>query len=241
MWAKMVPLYKSMTDSDPQGGAASLSSANQDQLAALLDFSLAVNQTVSFEEILDKALQITSSQVACDDATIVLVDLRRNQLERDLSTSQVPVDRRVSRPGGATRWVVDNDVPLIVPDSSETGFESTPLTPKNGVGTYVGIATVHAETVYGVLYALWRSPFKLEVSGVVLLETLAQLLEAAIFITRQVDSLQEMNEYMEGMLQVAAHDLRRPLGIAIGTLHMFLEELFTESTADQGRAFRILD
>ena len=237
----MVPPNRSMTESGLHSAAASFSSANHEQLAALLNFSLAVNQPVSIDEILDKALQTTSALVACDEVTIVLVDLRRNQLERDLSTGDVPVDRRVSRPGGATRWIVDNDVPLIVPDSRETGFDATTLTPENGIGAYVGIAIAHADTVYGVLYALWRSPFELDVSGVGLLQTLAQLLAAALFSSRQVASLHELNEYMGGMLQIAAHDLRSPLGTAIGTLHMFSEELFTEKTTDQGRALRILD
>lgn len=215
-------------------------SAGSEALAELLRFSLAVNRSSNADEILREALDTTRVLSGCDEASVLLVDIGRNQLQREVSTAELKLDRRVGRAGGATRWLLDNDKPLVVGDTARSRFESSPMSPENRIGAYVGTSIRRANEVIGVHYAIWRSPREIDQQAVALLGALADLTGMALHGAQLVDSLQELNDYLSGMLQVAAHDLRSPLGTAIGTLHMFTDELLPDPSPEQQRALRIL-
>lgn len=127
--------------------------------AALAEIELAVTHQYDLFGTLRHIVEVTTNLLpATGGASIILWDANKNDFVMSASTvkNQQPelAARRVRRKGGATRWIVDNIKPVVVPDIAHDPFSANKILSEYSLRAYVGIPIVKGGQALGVLYAL---------------------------------------------------------------------------------------
>lgn len=182
--------------------------ASTDRAESLLEISLAVNARQELKRILETIVTHTRALLGCEDSSIILWDRRQTLFKHGASTNIGPgVTHRIRREGGATRWVVDHNAPVLVPDTRNDPFIANPMIPEGGVMAYIGVPIVQGGEVLGVLYALYGTLHEATPDDLWLLTRAASMAAIAIQNARLLQSLEELNKFKSAMIRMLVHDL----------------------------------
>lgn len=207
----------------------------QDINRALLEISMGINSHLDLTTILSKVVTYTCQLINCEDASIMLWNPRLNQFEKGASTTKAgtTVSKRIRSEKGASRWIMDHGKVVIVKDIYHDPFTINPMTLEGGIRAYAGFPLQAGEDNLGVLYALSHTPRSFEFSEIETMQNLANMAALSIKNASMVERLQELNEFKEGMMSMAAHDLRSPLGLAAGYAALLEETIETPDEVQQ--------
>lgn len=182
----------------------------------MLELQAVLNRTVEF---------VTAMLPADGGCSLILWD--EDQQKFTISTSTVPKQKdkqlaakRVRTSGGATRWIVDNGEPLIVPDVRNDPFSANQILHEYSIHAYIGMPLIVGDTVEGVLYAMNLTIRNYQPNDVKLLSDCANIIALAISKSRIVHELEQANEALELYVRTVTHDIRSPLSIAMGYLNL---------------------
>ncbi len=210
--------------------------------AELARVEVAISQPNELEHLLHQiTAMITEVLPATGGASIILWNAESQAFVTSASTvpNQTPElsALRVRRRSGATRWIVENRLPLTVSDVNDDPFQANAMLHEHGLRAYAGVPVLAGDEVLGVLYALDTSPRHYQASELNFLQALAG--RAAIAITKvrlyeelrsanqqlQYQSeelrnyareLEQQNSELDAFTHTVAHDLKSPLGLILG-------------------------
>lgn len=210
---------------------------------ALANIELAINEPNELAIALERIVVIVTELLpASGGASILLWDSLDQSCTVSASTvpGQPPslAARRIRKKGGATRWIIDNQVPVIVPDVSEDPFGANSLLTEFGLHAYVGVPLLSDSLCLGVLYALETTPRDYSANDVDFLTTLAarastaiskvqlyeQLRKTNTILQNQAADLAMRNADLDAFAHSVAHDLKNPLTSIMGYAEMLLDD-----------------
>ena len=146
-----------MTTSDDPRNPARYPEIGLERLAGLAELDLVASGSV--ESVLDAVAQAATELLpATKGASVILWNAA--SAEYEMASSTVPGQGRatalneVRSEGGATRWVLDNEAPLIVDDVSQHQLATNKMLVEYGIGAFVAVPILGFERRFGVLYGL---------------------------------------------------------------------------------------
>jgi len=89
-------------------------------------------------------------------------------------------ESRVRQTGGATRWIIDQKQPLIIPNIRDDPFIANKMLQDYGNQAYMGVPLLIEERAIGVLYALSREPKNYLANEVSLMQDFAHFIAITI-------------------------------------------------------------
>lgn len=89
-------------------------------------------------------------------------------------------ESRVRRTGGATRWIIDQKQPLIVPNIQDDPFVANKMLQDYGNQAYMGVPLLIEERAIGVLYSLSRESRNYSANEVSLMQDFARFIAITI-------------------------------------------------------------
>ncbi len=208
---------------------------------ALLDISLAINNRRELSVILDDVVQFIRNVLGFDDGSILLWDSNTKRFSMGQSSTSVEsrVPKRVRKKKGASRWIVDRKMTLVVPDVTFDPFTPNKMIAENGIKAYAGVPIINEGRVLGILYALSRTKYEFDESEISVLERLASMVAVAVKNAQFVKTLQELHDFKAGMMRLAVHDLVQPLSLINGFCNIMSEEM-APFTPEQTRRVEII-
>jgi hypothetical protein len=161
-----------------------------ERLSAVAEIGLAINEPTELRSVLERIVTMSQRLVGSSWSSILLWDQARESFV--VSASTVPdqpaqsVAGRVRREGGATRWIVDHQRPVIVSDTKDDPFGANSLLSEYGVRAYAGVPLIAEGRAIGVLYALdghtrSYSPDDLELMGAMASRAAAAVSKVALY------------------------------------------------------------
>lgn len=130
------------------------------RLAALAEFEL-LQHPLNLESVLLQIVTLSDQLLPTTcGSSIVLWNAQEERFHTSAST--VPTQetgvaaRRVRQRSGASRWIVDNDRPVVVHNVTKDPFGANTLLQEYGINAYIGVPIRSEGRVVGVLYALDR-------------------------------------------------------------------------------------
>jgi len=194
---------------------------------ALYRISLAINAELDLPVILNEIVRYCRLLVRCEDSSVILWDEQTKQFQEGASTTKVGkwVASRVRLDGGSTRWIIENGQPVIVADIEDDSFGPNPMLIEDSIAAYAGVPIRQKGKTFGVLYALSQQIRQFNEADILKLRELATMAAIAIQNTQLINSLRELNQLKDNMMQIASHNLRSPLGLARGYLSVLVEDL----------------
>jgi diguanylate cyclase (GGDEF)-like protein len=97
---------------------------------------------------------------------------------------------RIRKQGGATRWIMDNKRPRIVPDVSKDVFGDAVMLKEFGLKAFLGVPLLVANEVLGVLYAFDKQPREYSQEDVHFMTIIAGRAAHAIYLARLLERTQ---------------------------------------------------
>ncbi|MCG3149574.1 MAG: hypothetical protein PCFJNLEI_03038 [Verrucomicrobiae bacterium] len=179
--------------------------------AALAEIELAINQPHELQTVLDRIAQAITDLLPATGASVILWDARAEEFV--VSSSTIPGQTigtgkdRVRRTGGATRWIVDHQQVLTVPDIREDPFGANSMLRDYGLQAYIGVPLLLEGEAFGVVYALDKNPRQFRPDEIELLQSLATRAALAISKVRLYDKLQDINRLLESHVRERTTDL----------------------------------
>jgi signal transduction histidine kinase len=130
-------------------------------------------------------------------------------------------------------YTLDKRCPVVVKDlRRETRFSAPPLLKDHGVVSGVSVPMMHGDKLYGVLGAHTRSYREFTESDVRFMESIANVVTAAIArieaergLQRYAKELEQSNKLKELFTDIMRHDLQNPISIIKGISEILQEEV----------------
>jgi signal transduction histidine kinase/CHASE3 domain sensor protein len=179
--------------------------------AALAEIELAINQPHELQTVLDRIAQAITELMPAAGASVILWDAAAEEFV--VSSTTVPGQtvgagkERVRRTGGATRWIVDHQEVLVVPDIREDPFGANPMLHEYGLQSYIGVPLLLEGEALGVVYALDNQPRQYRDDEIELLQALATRAALAVSKVRLYDKLKDINRLLENHVRERTSDL----------------------------------
>lgn len=193
---------------------------------ALVRISIGINSNLEMSGVLSQVVESTRSILKCSDSGIVLWDKANQHFVRGASTNVGDeVTGRIRREGGATRWIIDHARPVIVPDTRNDPFTANPMIWEHGVHAYAGVPIMIDAEPTGALYALFAEVREFDQNELVILNSLASMSATAISNARLIKAIRDADDFRKALLELAAHDLRNPLTLALGYVSLLKDSL----------------
>lgn len=244
-----------------------LSQIRRNQVLNSID--IAINQTHQLEPLLKQIVTAVKIHLpSSGGSSIILWDEKSQSFVNSANTFEKQADeetsKRVRRESGATRWIVDNQEPLIVPDVSEDPFTANKMLKDYGLNAYVGVPLIVDERCIGVLYAQSKEQrdysnndvdflkaltirVAVAIQNVALLEEVKatnlalQEEKLALELSQQklANSLIELEQAAQTKSHFFAsmsHEIRTPLNAIIGFAELLQEKVYGPLTETQSRA-----
>lgn len=146
--------------------------------------------------ILEHVTSLARSLLPADEASLILWDAERETFTVSASTiaEQPPeyAGRRARRTGGASRWIIDHQEPLVVGDADRDPFTAADMLREASLSAYVGVPIVFEGESLGVLYALDRRPREYAPSDVDFMRILAKRAAYSIGIAHLIEQMHEL-------------------------------------------------
>ena len=227
--------------------------------AALAEIGLAVNQPHELQRVLKRIAELTTELLPAGAGASVLL-WNAPKEEYVYSASTVPGQKpqtgalRARTQGGATRWIIDHQQPLAVPDVSHDRFSSNQLTLEYGIQAYAGVPLLADGEVLGVLYALDEEPRPYTAADLDFMTALASRAALAIVKVRLYDRLRVANKLLgqksaqlqlrtadlearnaelDAFTHTVAHDLKAPLALIVGFASLLESDNLATLNTDQ--------
>lgn len=148
------------------------------------------------ETLLERIIGVVVDLLPVTAASLILWDGDRKTFSVSASTleSQSPryVLKTVRNTGGATRWIVDHQEPLIVADVDDDPFGASEMLATERLRSYLGVPLVFNQASVGVLYALDRARRSYPQVDVDFMTILARRAASAIGFTRLLETTRDL-------------------------------------------------
>lgn len=151
--------------------------------------------------MLENVTNLVTSLLPSSEASLILWDAERETFSVSSSTivDQPPqfAGRRARQQGGASRWIIDHQQPVVVGNVDADPFTAAPMLREASMTAYLGVPIVFQGDSLGVLYALDREPRDYEATDVDFMMMLATRAANAIGFARlfeQVNALATTDE-----------------------------------------------
>ncbi len=168
---------------------------------ALADINVAISQPFELQGVLEEIAALTGQFLPADAASVLLWD--DSTAHFSISASTVPGQhagmgaQRVRRSDGASRWIVDSQQPLVVPDIRDDPFEANRMLGEHALQAYVGVPLVFEGRSLGVLYALEKEPRQFSDRDLEFMQDLASRASIAVNKVRVYEQLAATNLLLE--------------------------------------------
>ena len=162
--------------------------------SALAGLKIALHQPQELQTVLEKVVQAVAWLMPASDASIILWDKATDTFTTSASTvknqaSQAPM-QRVRKREGATRWIIQHQQQLVVPDIQQDQFGANQMLSEYGYSSYAGVPLLISDACIGVLYALEHEKREFKDADISFLTALANQAAAAIDNVRLFQQLQ---------------------------------------------------
>ncbi len=185
---------------------------DQKHLNALLQISLAINDSLELPDVLTQVVYYTRTLIGCDHAVILLWDGKRGQFEGEVSTASEQILNTGNQTGAiSAHWAIDKGEAKIVDFLGGEKNKEAPIQPSPPTQTYAWAPIRHAGIGLGILYALYHQPQKINGDTPAILEALANIAAIAIRNAKLVGSLRQSGELRHAIIQIATNDINYPL------------------------------
>lgn len=148
------------------------------------------------DALLDRVIRAVVDLMPAPAASLMLWDAEQEVFSVSASTlaSQSPryVLNTVRTRGGASRWIIDHQKPLLVADTDEAPFGASAMLRDEGLRSYLGVPVVFTGSSIGVLYALDHERRDYLQVDVDFMTILARRAASAIGFTRLLESTREL-------------------------------------------------
>lgn len=190
------------------------------------DMAMPNKLTEDTSKILNQIVDTVRFLIGCDKASVVLWNTKTKTFETSASSETLtrPIAQRVRPEGGATRWIIDNQKPLLINDVNLNPFAQNEVTTEGGIQAFLGVPISREDRQVGVLYALSLRPFAFSDGHVSIMQSLSHMAAVAIENAKLVEEQRELNEFKDTMMSLAAHDLRNPLGRVAGYFGLIVDD-----------------
>lgn len=142
--------------------------------------------------ILKKLDDLIPSSAGC---SIILWNTETESFDSGASTVKNQptgtVEREVRTEGGATRWIVDNKLPLNVPDTAYDPFGASTMIKDYEIQSYIGVPLIIDNGIIGVVYALSIEKNTYQETEMKLLESFVHFISISIQNAKMTTELYE--------------------------------------------------
>jgi signal transduction histidine kinase len=206
------------------------------QLARLAEISVTLNSTLDIDQLLQFILDTAISVLACEAASIMLYDERKQGLFFTASTDSTAArlaEIRIPMESSIAGTVFRENRPLVIRDVAEDPrhYDAVSATVGLRVRSLLGVPMSIQERPTGVLEALNKKEGVFGEGDIELLSIIANQAAVAIHNAQLVGELQQANQELSKLdkmkndfMAVASHELRTPLGIILGYASFLKEE-----------------
>ena len=190
------------------------------------DMAIPTKLTEDTSKILNQIVDTVRFLIGCDKASVVLWNTQTKTFETSVSSETLsrPIAQRVRSEGGATRWIIDNQKPLLINDVNLNPFSQNAVTTEGSIQAFLGVPISHEDRHVGVLYALSLKPFAFSDAHVDIMQSLSHMAAVAIENAQLAEEQRELNEFKDTMMSLVAHDLRNPLGRVAGYFGLIVDD-----------------
>lgn len=148
------------------------------------------------DTLLERVIGVVVRLLPVAAASMILWDADRETFSVSASTlesqSQRYVLDTVRTTGGASRWIVDHQEPLMVADADDDPFGASEMLVSEQLRSYLGVPLIFDQTSVGVLYALDREPRDYLQVDVDFMTILARRAASAIGFTRLLERTRDL-------------------------------------------------
>ena len=144
----------------------------------------------SIQDILEQVVDATQLLLPqCTGVSLLLWNSDSERFEVSATTVgqqsvQVPI-HRIRQTSGATRWIVEQKLPLVVHDIRNDPFGANQMLIDYGFQAYVGVPLFVEDEAVGVLYALYANPISASAPELEMMEAAVRLAALAIGKSKQ--------------------------------------------------------
>lgn len=213
-----------------------------------------INRHYELEKVLNSIVDATSKYLPATGGSSICLWNAKDE-EYYISAANVPGEdrnvtaQRVRKKGGATRWIIDNCRPFIMPDIKKDPFIANTLLSETGLNAYAGVPLLHEGKAIGVLYALDKKPRDYSKEDIDFLNELANRAAVAILkvqvyeelrktnqmLAEKTQMLEQANRELKDFAHVISHDLKSPL-YAVSTVVQWLIKDHSEKLDEDGKS-----
>jgi K+-sensing histidine kinase KdpD len=194
-------------------------------LNALLQISLAINDSLELTDVMTQVVFYARSLVRSDQAITLLWNGRRNQFEIGASTEPNLLNLETGGLVEIAKHILNSSTSHQY-DNYDSNEDNCHVT---GFQSHVGVPIHHAGIGLGVLFALCYESTQFTDSEVDPLNALANMAAIGIRNARLMSSLREINEIKTSIMGVTANDLTTPLNELNSSIHELTETLTNPS------------
>lgn len=155
--------------------------------ASLAEIEKAIGGAAEVPDILKQIIEVVTADLpATAGASLLLWDEEQQAFLQSASTvagqENGTVRNQVRKSGGASRWIIDEGKPLVVPNTRQDPFGANQMIEKHGIAAYAGVPLLDGDRPIGVIYALDNEPRHYSPQDINFLSTLAN--RAAMTVLR---------------------------------------------------------
>lgn len=195
--------------------------------AVVAEIEAALSGPVGLAKALDCIAEATMRYLGAGNAVAVVWRKHGdNYLVRisDWFPGKEQYDREfIPREMGATKWVLENAKPLIVPAASEDPFGENTWAGRLGFGSYAGIPLIVDGQPHGVLYVMTAEPREFESHEIEALQGIVKFAALAVVKLRTADQARQLVALRER--QRLARELHDSLSQTLFSANVIAESL----------------
>ncbi len=189
----------------------------------------------SLDGSLQRIVEVVTNLLPAFGSSIVLYDAASETFHTSATTvpgQEAGTTAARVRSQGATRWIVDNLRPRIVPNVAEDEFGANPMLVEHGLQSYVGTPLLSVDGPLGVLYAINRDPHEYDEEELRFLRIVADRASLVIQSERAHEAAERSLQRAEALYEVSAAlgTLDDPTTIVQGTLGGLARILESDAT-----------
>lgn len=184
-------------------------------------------RALDISELLNEIIRNVTGHIGCDAASVLLWNNAQKHIDQAAATN-IQSDKllgQIRQQGGITRWVVDHRESLLVNRLVESPVELNDLLQEQNIQSFLAVPIQYRTDMLGVIYALSTTPESFTEQHLDQMKSLSNLSGLAIYNAIKVNRIQELNNFKDAMLGLAAHDLRNPLSRFVGYFDVLVDDL----------------